>query len=263
MNKMSKNKDIHKINLTLKVWRQENGQTKGHFEKYKAENIDTGMSFLEMLDKVNQNLEEQGIEPIAFDHDCREGSCGVCGTLVNGQAHGPLKNTTLCQLHMREFKDKDMIIIEPFRAQAFPIIKDLVVDRSALDRIIAKGGYISTKTGCAPDANSIPIPKDKANMALEAAACIGCGACIAACPNTSAMLFVGSKITHLSLLPQGKIEKKQRVVNMVTQMDAEGFGACMDIHECEAACPKNIKVSTIAQLNREYMKSYLARETHE
>ncbi len=247
-----------KINVTLKVWRQPNPKAKGRFVTYKAENIDTDMSFLEMLDVVNENLTKKGVEPIAFDHDCREGICGTCGALVNGQAHGPLEGTTLCQLHMRHFKNKSVIVIEPWRAKGFPVIKDLVVDRSSFDRIMAAGGFISVKTGSAPEANSIPIPKEKAELAMDAAACIGCGACVAACPNASAMLFVAAKVSHFKLLPQGEMEKKTRVLKMVTQMDKEGFGNCSNEYECEAACPKEISVAHIARMNREYLKARLS-----
>lgn len=242
-----------KINLTLKIWRQKNSQDKGYFEICQAADIDTDMSFLEMLDVVNERLTKEGKDPIAFDHDCREGICGMCGSVVNGQAHGPLAATTLCQLHMRHFKDHQTIVIEPWRAQAFPVIKDLIVDRSAFDRIIADGGFISVKTGCAPEANAIPVNKQNAELAMDAAACIGCGACVAACPNASAMLFVGAKVSHLSLLPQGKIESADRVTKMVRRMDQEGFGNCSNAYECEAACPKGISVSTIARMNKEHL----------
>lgn len=244
-----------KINLTLKIWRQKNAQAKGHFEIYKAEDIDTDMSFLEMLDVVNEGLIKEGKDPLAFDHDCREGICGTCGAVVNGQPHGPLRGTTLCQLHMRHFKNNQTLVIEPWRSKGFTLIKDLVVDRSAFDRIIAAGGYISVKTGCAPEANSIPIASPRANLAFDAASCIGCGACVAACPNASAMLFVAAKVSHLALLPQGQVEKKQRVLNMVAQMDKEGFGNCSNEYECEAACPKEISVSHIARMNREYLSA--------
>ena len=244
-----------KINLTLKVWRQSNTKTQGHFETYKAENIDTAMSFLEMLDVVNEDLNNKGIDPIAFDHDCREGICGTCGAVVNGKAHGKMSGTTLCQLHMRHFKDGETIVIEPWRAKAFPVVKDLVVDRSAFDRIMSAGGFVSVKTGSAPDAHAIPVPKTNAELAMDAAACIGCGACVAACPNASAMLFVGAKVSHLALLPQGAVEKKERVIRMVEQMDQEGFGNCSNEYECEAACPKNISVANIARMNKEYAAS--------
>lgn len=248
------------INLTLKVWRQKNKDDKGHFETYRAANIDTDMSFLEMLDVVNENLTTDGKDPIAFDHDCREGICGTCGAVVNGYAHGPLGGTTLCQLHMRHFKDGETLVIEPWRSKGFPIVRDLVVDRSAFDRIIISGGYISVRSGSAPEANSIPVPKDIAEKAFDAAACIGCGACVAACPNASAMLFVAAKVSHLNLLPQGKVEAKTRVMNMVKQMDKEGFGNCSNEYECEAACPKNISVSNIARMNKEYLSASLNEE---
>jgi succinate dehydrogenase / fumarate reductase iron-sulfur subunit len=244
-----------KINLTLKIWRQKDATSQGRFETYEAESIDTNMSFLEMLDVVNENLTKKGIEPIAFDHDCREGICGACGAVVNGQAHGPLRGTTLCQLHMRHFKDNDTIVIEPWRSRAFPVIKDLIVTRTSFDRIMAAGGYVSVKTGSAPEANTIAVPKEMAELAMDAAACIGCGACVAACPNASAMLFVAAKVSHLSLLPQGQLEKKKRVLNMVAQMDKEGFGNCSNEFECEAACPKEISVSNIARMNREFLSA--------
>jgi len=240
------------VNLTLNVWRQKNRNDPGRFVTYQATNISPDMSFLEMLDVVNQELIMRGEEPIAFDHDCREGICGMCGLMINGVAHGP-EQTTTCQLHMRSFKDGDTITIEPWRASAFPVIKDLVVDRSAFDRIIAAGGYISVSTGSAPDGNAIPIPKDAADKAMDAAACIGCGACVAACPNASAMLFVGAKVTHLGLLPQGQPERYQRAVRMVEQMDAEGFGGCTNIGECSAVCPKGISLDVIARLNRDLL----------
>ena len=240
------------MNLTLNVWRQKNRNDPGRFVTYQATNISPDMSFLEMLDVVNQELIMRGEEPIAFDHDCREGICGMCGLMINGVAHGP-EQTTTCQLHMRSFKDGDTITIEPWRASAFPVIKDLVVDRSAFDRIIAAGGYISVSTGSAPDGNAIPIPKDAADKAMDAAACIGCGACVAACPNGSAMLFVGAKVTHLGLLPQGQPERYQRAVRMVEQMDAEGFGGCTNIGECSAVCPKGISLDVIARLNRDLL----------
>jgi succinate dehydrogenase / fumarate reductase iron-sulfur subunit len=239
------------MNLTLKVWRQPNGKTPGQFATYQAADISPDMSFLEMLDVVNEKLILDGTEPVAFDHDCREGICGMCSLMINGVAHGPKEAITTCQLHMRSFSDGDTITIEPWRSQAFPIIKDLAVDRSSFDRIIQAGGYISASTGSAPDANSIPVPKVNADQAFDAAACIGCGACVAACPNGSAMLFTGAKITHLGLLPQGQTERHQRVVNMVAQMDREGFGNCTNIGECSAVCPKEISLDTIAQLNRD------------
>lgn len=239
------------INLTLKVWRQNGPDAPGRFETYEAKDISTDASFLEMLDIVNERLEREGKEPIAFDHDCREGICGMCGAVVNGHAHGPESGTTLCQLHMRKFSDGDTLIIEPWRAKAFPVIRDLIVDRSALDRIIIAGGYISVRTGQAPEAHAIPVPKENADLAFDAAQCIGCGACVAACPNASAMLFVAAKVSHLALLPQGQPERWQRVRNMVREMDNEGFGNCSNHYECEAACPKRISVSHIARLNRD------------
>ncbi|MBI3601913.1 MAG: succinate dehydrogenase/fumarate reductase iron-sulfur subunit [Candidatus Omnitrophica bacterium] len=245
----------NKINLILKVWRQKNQESQGRFETYKALDIDTDMSFLEMLDVVNESLTKSGVDPIAFDHDCREGICGTCGAVINGQAHGPLKGTTLCQLHMRHFKDGQTLVIEPFRAKTFPIIKDLCVDRSAFDRIIQAGGFISVKTGQAPDAHAVPVPKDKVDWAMDAAACIGCGACVAACPNASAMLFVAAKASHLNVLPQGVPEKKSRTLNMVKQMDQEGFGNCSNEYECEAACPKEISVAHIARLNKDHRQA--------
>ena len=246
-----------KINLKLKIWRQKNAKSKGRFETYRLKDIDTNMSFLEMLDVLNADLTKQGKEPLAFDHDCREGICGTCGAVVNGRAHGHKKGTTLCQLHMRHFKNNETIVIEPWRAQSFPVIKDLVVDRSAFDWIMAAGGFISVKTGQAPEANSVPVSKNDAEKSMDAAACIGCGACVAACPNASAMLFVGAKVSHLSLLPQGKIEAKERVLKMVKQMDTEGFGNCSNEYECEAACPKEISVSTIARMNKEFLQANL------
>ncbi|MBI4556426.1 MAG: succinate dehydrogenase/fumarate reductase iron-sulfur subunit [Candidatus Hydrogenedentes bacterium] len=241
------------ITLTLKVWRQKSGSTPGRFEVYPARDIDTDMSFLEMLDVVNSDLERKGQEPIAFDHDCREGICGTCGTVINGQPHGPEKKTTLCQLHMRHFKDGQTLVIEPWRADAFPVVKDLVVDRSAFDRIIAAGGFISVRAGAAPDAHAVLVPKEAADTAFDAAQCIGCGACVAACPNASAMLFVAAKVSHLAHLPQGRPEKERRVRSMVAQMDKEGFGNCSNHYECEAACPKAISVKHIAKMNREYL----------
>ncbi len=241
------------INLTLKVWRQDWRTSKGRFETYSAREISAEMSFLEMLDVVNEELVKSGVEPIAFDHDCREGICGMCGAVVNGRPHGHMKETTLCQLHMRHFKDGDTIVIEPWRAKAFPVIKDLVVDRSALDRIIQAGGYISVNTGGAPDANAIPVSQEMAEMAFNAAACIGCGACVAACPNASAMLFTGAKISHLALLPQGKPEAKRRAWSMVRKMDELGFGNCGNETECEAECPKGISIIEIARMNREFI----------
>ncbi len=244
-----------KINLTLKVWRQKNADSEGSFKEYNAEQIPQDASFLEMLDIVNEKIILDGEEPISFDHDCREGICGTCGAMVNGKAHGPLKGVTLCQLHMRSFNDGDTLVIEPFRARALPIKKDLVIDRSAFDRVIASGGYVSVKTGSAQDANAIPVNKADADKAFDAAACIGCSACVAACPNASAMLFVSAKISHLALLPQGRVESKKRVRNMVKTMDAEGFGNCSNAYQCEAACPKGISVENIARMNRELLTS--------
>ena len=245
------------INLTLKVWRQGRSDKKGRFETYPADNISTDMSFLEMLDVVNEDLTQKNIEPIAFDHDCREGICGMCGAVVNGRPHGQESETTLCQLHMRHFADGDTIVIEPWRARAFKQVKDLVVDRSPLDEIIQAGGYISVNAGGAPDANATPIPKDAADAAFNAAACIGCGACVAACPNASAMLFIGAKVSHLALLPQGRPEAARRVRAMVRKMDELGFGNCSNETECEVECPKGISIREIARLNREFMKAEL------
>jgi len=245
------------INLTLKVWRQGRSDKKGRFETYPANNISTDMSFLEMLDVVNEELTKKNIEPIAFDHDCREGICGMCGAVVNGRPHGHESETTLCQLHMRHFEDGDTIVIEPWRARAFKQVKDLVVDRSSLDQIIQAGGYISVNTGGAPDANNIPIPKEAADAAFNAAACIGCGACVAACPNASAMLFIGAKVSQLALLPQGRPEAAQRVRAMVRKMDELGFGNCSNENECEVECPKGISIREIARLSREFMKAEL------
>jgi succinate dehydrogenase / fumarate reductase iron-sulfur subunit len=245
------------INLTLKVWRQKDSGTAGHFETYPANNIDTDMSFLEMLDVVNEDLLVEGKEPIAFDHDCREGICGMCSMVINGIPHGKDKGVTTCQLHMRRFNDGDIIVIEPWRASAFPLIKDLAVDRSSFDRIIEAGGYVSINAGSAQDANSLPVPKPSADAAFDAAACIGCGACVAACKNASAMLFVSAKVSQLALLPQGQPERTIRAEKMVNAMDAEGFGNCTNLKECEAACPKEISTSNIARLNREFLKASL------
>ncbi|MDR4505897.1 MAG: succinate dehydrogenase/fumarate reductase iron-sulfur subunit [Candidatus Scalindua sp.] len=245
------------INLHLLVWRQKDADSKGGMEPYLAENISPDISFLEMLDVVNEGLIKKGIEPIEFDSDCREGICGACGMVVNGQAHGPQRATTVCQLHMRNFHDQDKIVIEPFRARAFPIVRDLVVDRSAFDRIIMAGGYISVNTGGAPDANTIPVSKEISDQAMDAASCIGCGACVAACPNASASLFTSAKISHLALLPQGKVERKKRAENMVSQMDKELFGDCSNIGECEAVCPKEISISHIARMKREYLRAVI------
>jgi len=243
------------MNLTLKVWRQKNSKATGGFETYKVSDISSEMSFLEMFDVLNEKLVHDGQEPIAFDHDCREGICGSCSMYVNGRAHGPWKETTVCQLHMREYKDGDTITVEPWRANSFPVLKDLVTDRGAFDRIIQAGGYVSVNTGNAVDANSIPIEKQKADESFAAAACIGCGACVAACPNASGMLFLSAKVSHLALLPQGDPERKIRAANMVSQHDKEGFGSCTNIGACEAECPKGISLENIARLNREYIGS--------
>ncbi|WP_457575760.1 succinate dehydrogenase/fumarate reductase iron-sulfur subunit [Desulfomarina sp.] len=245
------------INLTLKIWRQENSDALGSLETYNLDDVHTDMSFLEMLDILNEKLTKEGKDPVAFDHDCREGICGMCGAVIDGVAHGPEKEVTLCQLHMRNFSSGDTIVIEPFRSRAFPVKKDLLVDRSALDRIIQAGGYVSVNTGGTPDGNSIPIPSDKAELAMDAAACIGCGACIASCPNGAAMLFTSAKISQLALLPQGQTERKQRALSMVEQMDKEGFGNCTNAKECEAVCPKGISIRNIARLNREYLMATL------
>ena len=245
------------MNLTLHIWRQKNAQTKGKMIRYEARDINSDMSFLEMLDVVNWTLIGKGEEPIAFDHDCREGICGSCGMMINGIAHGPQRATAACQLHMRHFKDGDTIFIEPWRSKAFPVIRDLVVDRSAFDRIIQAGGYISVRSGAAPEASTILVPKDQAELAMDAAACIGCGACVAACPNGSASLFTSAKIAHLSLLPQGQPERSRRVLSMVQAMDHEGFGNCTMHRECEAVCPKEISVNFIARMNREYLVNSL------
>jgi succinate dehydrogenase / fumarate reductase iron-sulfur subunit len=246
----------HTINLTLKVWRQQ-GNSPGRLETYPAENIPTDASFLEMLDIVNERLTVEGVEPIAFDHDCREGICGMCGSVVNGRPHGPERETTLCQLHMRHFKDGDTLVIEPFRARALPVVKDLVVDRSALDQIISAGGFISVNTGQASEANTLPVPKENADLAMDAAACIGCGACIAACPNAAAMLFTSAKISQFALLPHGRPEAAKRALAMVAAMDDLGFGNCTNHRECEVECPKGISISNIARMNREWLKAAL------
>jgi succinate dehydrogenase / fumarate reductase iron-sulfur subunit len=246
------------MNLTLRVWRQKNAQDKGKLETYEAKDISTHMSFLEMLDVVNQDLITKGIDPIHYDHDCREGICGTCSLVIDGVPHGHQKATTTCQLHMRHFKDGDTIYIEPYRAKAFPVIKDLVVDRSALDRVIQAGGFVSVNTGGTPDANALPIPKEDADRSMDAAACIGCGACVAACKNASAMLFVSAKVSQFAYLPQGKVEREKRVRAMLAQMDREGFGNCTNYYECEAVCPKEIKVSMIAKLNRELLRASIS-----
>ena len=245
------------ISLNLNVWRQNGPGQKGKLENYHLENISTDMSFLEMIDVLNEQLTLEGREPVAFDHDCREGICGMCGVVVDGIAHGPEKETTLCQLHMRHFQDGQTITIEPFRAKAFPITKDLVVDRSAFDNIIQAGGFISVNTGSAPDANALLVPQQKAEQAMDAAACIGCGACVAACPNAAAMLFVSAKISQLALLPQGQPEREKRALSMVREMDKEGFGTCTNERECEAVCPKGISIRNIARLNREFLRASL------
>ena len=244
-----------KMNLTLKVWNQKNKDSKGTFENYNVKGISPDMSFLEMFDVLNEQLITEGKEPIAFDHDCREGICGMCSMYINGRPHGPKGGVTTCQLHMRSFNNGDTIVVEPWRGAAFPVIKDLAVDRSSFDRIMAAGGFVSVNTGNAKDANNILIPKDDADTAFNAAACIGCGACVAACKNSSAMLFVSAKVSQLSLLPQGKIEKQDRVLNMVKQMDEEGFGNCTNTGACEAECPKSISLENIARMNREYLGS--------
>lgn len=246
------------MNLTLKVWKQRNKEERGKFETYSVKDISPDMSFLEMFDVLNEQLIAEGKDPIAFDHDCREGICGMCSMYINGRPHGPLQGVTTCQLHMRSFKDGDIIVVEPWRSAAFPVIKDLAVDRSSFDRIMAAGGFVSVNTGNARDANSILIPKDDADDAFNAAACIGCGACVAACKNSSAMLFVSAKVSQLALLPQGKVEAKTRVEKMVAQMDAEGFGNCTNTYACEAECPKNISVENIARMNREFIAAKLS-----
>ena len=247
------------MDLTLVVWRQKNAKDAGGFVTYPAKGISPDMSFLEMLDVVNEGLASRGEEPIAFDHDCREGICGACGMMIAGRPHGPRKLTTTCQLHMRTFADGDTITIEPWRAAAFPVVRDLVVDRSAFDRIIQAGGFISVATGSAPDGNAIPVPKENAERAMDAAACIGCGACVAACPNASAMLFAGAKVSHLGLLPQGQAERHARALAVVERMDQEGFGSCTNHGECEAACPKGITLENIARMNRDYIAASALR----
>lgn len=243
------------MKLTLHIWRQPGPDADGRFVRYELPDVNPHMSFLEMLDVLNERLIARGEQPVAFDHDCREGICGSCGFLINGVAHGPLPNTTVCQLHMRSFRDGDELWLEPWRARAFPVIKDLVVDRSAFDRIIAAGGFISVSTGSAPDANTILVPKENADRAMDAASCIGCGACVAACPNASASLFTGAKITHLALLPQGQPERRRRVLGMIRQMNREGFGHCTNIGECAAVCPKGIPLEVIAQMNRDFLRA--------
>ncbi|MEY3457308.1 MAG: Fumarate reductase iron-sulfur subunit [Planctomycetota bacterium] len=248
------------LNLTLRVWRQAGPSAPGAFRDYRLSGVSTHMSFLEMLDVLNEQLISQGEEPVAFDHDCREGICGMCSLMINGQAHGPDRGTTTCQLHMRRFSDGQVITIEPWRAQAFPVVRDLVVNRSAFDRIIQAGGFVSVNTGNAPDGNSVPVPGRSQEVAMDAAACIGCGACVASCKNASAMLFVSAKVSQLSILPQGQPERSTRVLNMVAAMDKEGFGSCTNTSECEAACPAEISVSHIARLNREYLKALVFAE---
>jgi succinate dehydrogenase / fumarate reductase iron-sulfur subunit len=243
------------VRLHLKIWRQSGPNDKGRLVDYTADDVSADMSFLEMLDVVNEQLVRKGDEAIAFDSDCREGICGMCSLVVNGIPHGPDRGTTVCQLHMRRFRDGETIVVEPWRAAAFPVIKDLVVDRSALDRIIAAGGFVSINCGGAPDANAIPVAKEIADKAMDSAACIGCGACVAVCKNASAHLFMGAKISHLALLPQGQVERRQRVVEMIDQADAEGFGSCSNEGECEAVCPKEISIQNIARMQREYVKA--------
>jgi succinate dehydrogenase / fumarate reductase iron-sulfur subunit len=251
------------VNLILHIWRQKNASGKGAMERYEAKDVSGDMSFLEMLDVVNEKLIAEGREPIAFEHDCREGICGSCGFMINGIAHGPQRGTTVCQLHMRHFKDGDELYLEPWRARAFPVIKDLIVDRSAFDRIIMSGGYITARTGSGPDGNTLPVPKEDADRAMDAAACIGCGACVAACPNASAALFTGAKISHLGLLPQGQAERSRRALRMVAQYNLERFGTCTNIGECEAVCPKEIRLDAIARMNRDYLRaSWTKRPPH-
>src|SRR3954471_7193704 len=246
------------MKITLRVWRQKDAKSEGRFVTYEAPDVSGEMSFLEMLDVVNERLLEKGEEPIAFDHDCREGICGTCGVVINGRAHGPRARTTACQLHMRSFRDGDTLVVEPWRADAFPILKDLVTDRSAFDRIIAAGGFITAPVGSAPDGNAIPVPKESSDLAMDAAACIACGACVAACPNASAMLFTAAKAAHLNLLPQGQPERYQRTVRMVEQQDAEGFGGCTNIGECSAVCPKEISRDFIGRLSRALLRAGIA-----
>ena len=246
------------LSLALKIWRQEGPEARGRMVDYHLDDISPDMSFLEMLDTLNEQLIRKGKDPVAFDHDCREGICGMCSLMINGQAHGPQKATTTCQLHMRQFKDGDTIVIEPFRARAFPVLKDLMVDRTALDDIIEAGGFISVNTGNAPDANTLPVEKHKADLSMDAASCIGCGACVASCKNASAMLFTGAKLSHLNLLPQGKVEAKSRVWAMVQKMDELGLGNCTNEGECEASCPKEIDIGHIARMNRQYLFSVIS-----
>lgn len=249
-----------KINLTLRVWRQKGPKDSGGFKDYAAKNVSTDASFLEMLDAVNEDLISKGDDPIAFDHDCREGICGSCGFMIDGEAHGPQKSTTVCQLHMRAFGDGEVLTLEPWKATAFPVIKDLMTDRTALDRIITAGGYISANTGSARDANSILIPKTAADQAMSAAECIGCGACVASCKNASAALFTSAKISHMAHLPQGQVERKKRADRMVSQMDSEGFGSCTSTGACSASCPKGISLVNIALMNREFFKATLLKD---
>jgi len=243
------------MKITVQAWRQKHRNTEGRFESYNVDNVSEDMSFFEMLDMLNNQLIREGKDPISFDHDCREGICGTCGVMINGRAHGPLKGTTSCQLHMRSFKDGDVLVVEPWRAAAFPVIRDLVVDRKGFDRIMEVGGYVSVSTGGVPDANTIPVPKKDADLSFDAAACIGCGACVAACKNSSAMLFVGAKVSQYALLPQGQVERASRAKNMVKQMDAEGFGNCTNTSACEVECPKEISIVNIARLNREFLRA--------
>ena len=251
----------YNMNLTLKVWKQKNANSNGSFETYQVKDISSEMSFLEMFDVLNEQLIANSREPIAFDHDCREGICGMCSMYINGRPHGPWHGTTTCQLHMRAFKDGDTVVVEPWRANAFPVVKDLVVDRTALDRIVQAGGYVSVNTGVTVDGNAIAIEKELADKAFAAAACIGCGACVAACKNSSAMLFLSAKVSHLALLPQGNVERKNRALDMVAQMDKEGFGSCTHTGACEAVCPKEIEITNIARLNREYLHAGLSSDT--
>jgi succinate dehydrogenase / fumarate reductase, iron-sulfur subunit len=246
------------MRIILHIWRQKNANDKGRMVRYEVPDVNHEMSFLEMMDVLNEDLIGKGEEPVAFDHDCREGICGMCGAMINGMAHGPLAGTTLCQLHMRHFKDGDELYVEPWRARAFPVVKDLVVDRSAFDRLIAAGGFISVATGSAPDGNAVLVPKEAADLAMDAAACIGCGACVAMCPNASASLFMGAKLSHLGILPQGKPEKDRRAIAMVAQANHELFGSCTNIGACEAVCPKEIKLEVIARMNRDFISASLA-----